>query len=320
MTSVQHRIVAGAVGVTDKDLLIDTVAQASSAGVRPYIAGLVEGLRQRGHNIGADYVIDYREHAPDGIQKAVTDGIKQSKEAKENPLIFPMSTTVLKAAMSVSNSIPIVFPSISHPQQDGVVPGGNATGVSAQRSQTVGECLARFKQTVTSLTTVHVLTRRRYDPAERAQPYLTSSNKSLGLTLVTAEVDSEKDIMDAINGIAPQPSPNGPPIGVLVSPNDLLFAAADKIISTAHTRLPTFFSTTDWVKPNLPSALAGYGVPQYKCGELAAAHVHHVLWNGKNPGDITTVDAKHFEWAVSRSAAAALNIDISQVPNQATII
>jgi len=316
------RIIALAVGLREKNITIDTAEKASE--VRPYIAGLIKGLDERRHTIGTDYVISYKERAPANFREAIETGLKEAEQNSEKPLIFAMSTTTLKAAMAASTKVPIVFPSISDPEADGVARGGNATGVSAKRTQTVGECLAGFKATVPSLTVVHVLRRRDYAPGVRAQRYLEPSGRAANVTLLPADVASLQEIEQKLRNMT-QTGPEGAPQqGVLVSPNDLLFAAAERIIEICQERmLPTFFSVTDWVRKDPPSALAGYGIPQKECGRLAARHVHEIWENEGSVAQvaITDVEPAQFVWAISKNAAAALKIKLSfAVGHKAQII
>src|SRR5215471_16789193 len=95
---------------------------------RPYVAGLIAGLERLGHKRGVDFDIDYVTCEPASLKKGVKDAI----DADKPDAIFAMSTSTLKAAMSVTKDIPIVFPSISDPVDDGVAktcaaPGKNAT-------------------------------------------------------------------------------------------------------------------------------------------------------------------------------------------------
>jgi len=304
------RILAVAVGPKEKNLVIDTVAKGDAAGVRRYIAGLIEGLAKRGHKLGTDFVIDYRERLLRDLKGAVAEGVKQAERAKQAPLIYPMSTSALKAAMSVSTSIPIVFPSISKPEHDGVVPGGNATGVSAMRSQTTDNCLELFKQTVPSLKEVFALHKPNYEPATRSLAKLKFIGKLEGVAFKSVPVKSHQDIAAALGKISQKGSAGKPQRGVMVMPDDMAFSAAEMIGELALKRgLPTFFSMTDCVTNSLPSALAGFGVPQRTCGELAAEHVHEI-WRGAKPGSVPITRGGRFRWVVSRKVAKALKIDI----------
>ena len=146
--------------------------------LRPYIAGLIKGLERLRHRGGESFEIDYVTGEPQGLKKLVKAAIDETKP----DAIFAMSTSALNAAMSVTKDIPIVFPSISDPIEDGVVkscaaPGTNATGIRAMRRQTADECLELFKATVPSLRKVYALHKPNYGPATRAMTALKRAAK-----------------------------------------------------------------------------------------------------------------------------------------------
>src|SRR5215813_4993917 len=139
-----HRILAVAVG-KGADTSASAVARLvigtkHSKEMRPYVAGLISGLEKLGLKPGTDFEIDYATGEPRILKKLVKAAIDDHKP----DAIFGMSTTAVKVAMSVTKDIPIVFPSISDPVEDGVakscpVPGMNATGIRSLRRQSAHE-------------------------------------------------------------------------------------------------------------------------------------------------------------------------------------
>jgi ABC-type uncharacterized transport system substrate-binding protein len=281
------RIVAVAVGPVDKNVVIDTVEKANARGVRRYIGGLVEGLNR--HTIGTDYVIDYMERPLDGLQNAVEKGVKQAEIEKQEVLVFPMSTSALKAAQAIRERKPTVFPSVSDHRDDGIDLGTNATGVSAKRSQNIGKCLDEFKRRVRTLKKVFFLHRPGYRPAERALKIALAAAAGANVTVTAAPVDSPDKIEAVLNDISKQ-GPQGE-VGVLIAPNDMLLGAADMIIEIAgRLSLPTQFPVSDLVDAGHAFA-AGHGVSQRKCGKLAGDYVDKI-WSGQKPGNLPVKQAE----------------------------
>src|ERR1700681_924238 len=60
-------ILAVAIANTPTSKTISDSTPASLAGVRPYIQGLIQRLDIRGYEIGAHYIIDYRESRAAGL-------------------------------------------------------------------------------------------------------------------------------------------------------------------------------------------------------------------------------------------------------------
>jgi putative ABC transport system substrate-binding protein len=307
-TAERATILAIAVG-PDKDFLIDSESAAAERldQVRPYIRGLIDALAPR-KRLGTDFVIVYKEREPADLDKTVAQAVNAT--TTKISLIFPMSTTALHAAMKATTSIPIVFPSISDPAADGVVKEGNATGVSASRTQTAKDCRDRFIALVPTLKTVYALHKSGYGPATRALPSVLSPGP---VVVEPLAVQSRQEIQQKISSLTVS---NPGEVGILVLPSDLMFSAASEIVEAAHKRgIPTFFPITHVVRADGLGALAGYGVPQHVCGELAADYVHKILWEGKRPQDLPVKTADRFECVVSRKAAAKMKITINAGPD-----
>jgi putative tryptophan/tyrosine transport system substrate-binding protein len=311
-----YRILAVAVG-QGADANASAVARTviktpHSKEMRPYVAGLISGLEKLGLKPGTDFEIDYATAEPKTLKKLVKAAIDQHKP----DAMFAMSTTAVKVAMSVSKDIPIVFPSISDPVEDGVakscsVPGMNATGIRSMRRQSVHEGLELFKMTVPSLKTVYGLHKPLYGPATRALAAVKKAAKKAKVAFKPVTVRSHKDIAKALDAISQSGAAGSPQVGVMVMPDDLVLSAWRYVAETAQEKkLPTFYPVTDWVREG-SSAFAGYGVPQHTGGEAAAAYMRKVL---------DGVPAKHlpihrvggFEWAVNRNVARALGLTIPE--------
>lgn len=288
------------------------VAVGAGRTKRPYIPGLVDGLERLGQKLDVDYKIVYMEAEPESLKKVIATALKESKPE----VIFPMSTTAVEAAMTLSKDVPIVFPSISDPLADKFIrsyarPGKNATGVRALRTQTSPDCLELFKATVPSLQKVFGLYHERYDPATRAFPGLRQAAKRARVVFKPLPVKQRGQIVPTLEKLAQTGPPGEARVGVLVLPDDVMLSAWDLIIGTAQDkrRIPTFFPITDWVKGNPPSALGGFGVPQRACGEATAPYVHQIF-GGVSPGDLPVRIVGRFEWAINRSVAAQLKIEV----------
>jgi ABC-type uncharacterized transport system substrate-binding protein len=247
--------------------------------VRLYINGLIDGLKP-GHPLGSDYVIEYMESDLQNIDSDVAAAVK----ANNPDLIFAMSTTAVQAAQKATASIDIVFPSVSDPKDDGCDKPPKVTGVSARRSQKMRDCLDDFKRRVPSLAKVYFLYKPGYGPAERA------------LKEVKSEVDGAQiNSADEIEKVVGALRENGK-VGILVAPVDFLLGGAQRVIAAADKKgFYTHFPVPDLVPPH-SSTVSGYGVPQYRCGELAAEHVDKIL-RGQPPGGVIHVKDSDFRSA-----------------------
>src|SRR5258707_3619750 len=113
---------------------------------------------------------------------------------------------------------------------------------------------------------------------------------------------------------------------------DSLVLSVDLFLGTARAirelvqvqkNIPTSWLLSDWVKPELPSALGGFGVAQERCGKRTAKPVDQILWtNPKGSALPEVIDAADhdFEWAVSSAAAAALKIPLADIGGHPSVI
>jgi putative ABC transport system substrate-binding protein len=313
--AVMKRILAIAVGMNpdkgSREVFRNIIGGSQEVPVRPYVIGLIDGLKVLGLAPGRDFQIDYATCEPKGFSQFVKATLGQT-----NPdAMFAMSTTAVKAAMAASKTVSVVFPSISDPIEDGIVkscaaPGKNATGIQAMRRQTADECLELFKATVPSLRRIFGLHKPRYDPATRAYKNVRLAARRAGVTFTPLTAKSHTEIVSILSAMSPKVGKNGPEDGVLVMPDDLALSAWPKIAAICRDRkIPNFFPVTDWVKDAAPSALAGFGIPQYACGEAAAAYMHKIL-NGVPAQSLPVKRAGGFEWAVNNTLAKAMGITI----------
>jgi len=310
-----QRILAVAVGLDPEkgspEVFHNVIGSNRGEQLRPYVAGLIARLDKLGHKPGQDFQIDYATCEPKGLSKLVKAAVAETKP----DAMFAMSTSALKAAMLASKDIPIVFPSISDPMADGVVkscaaPGKNATGIQAMRRQTADECLELFKATVPSLRKVFAMHKPNYGPATRAMKSLRQAARRAGVTFTPVLVKSHKDIAYKLSAMSQKRRDGEPEIGLQVLPDDLVLSAWRKITELAREKeIPTFFPVTDWVRDAVPSALAGFGIPQRACGEAAAEYMHKIL-QGVHPGDLPVKRAGGFEWAVNRKLARDIGVSI----------
>jgi hypothetical protein len=214
-----------------------------------------------------------------------------------------MSTTVAQAAATftanVNPNLPVVAIVSTHTGYP-----NNFCGVSARRHQIGRQYYEKFLAAVPSLNTVYVLSKPGYAPSDLSLQNIRNGAQPVQIVEVpVAAPYSATEIQNAINGIVG-------PGGLLILPVDSFFGAADAIIGWAHAKgLPDFWSVTDWVRHDLPSALGGYGVSQQRCGQLMGDKVHSI-WstaNIPNPPFTEVTSAPNFDWAASDAAAASLN-------------
>lgn len=313
MADKMKTILAVAIG-PERNLSISSKIAAGQA--RPYIDGLIEGLANYGHNIGQDYEIVYRERPnldAKGGHLASAFGPDGGTPAN---LIFGMSTTVVRAANNAKLGLPIVGV-VSDRKAEGLGKAGKITGISARRSQTVGEGFECFLATVPSLKRVLVLHKPKYGPSDRSLKVIGKVAKRHGVAVKPIPVKSREEIEAKLGKLPKRDSKKAPEVGLFVLPVDTSISAADRIVEIVQgdKNTPVFFSITDVVSGSPTSALAARGVPQQLCGKLMAEYVDKILWQNADPSKLPVKAASDdmFEWVISKAAAKSLNIKLPQV-------
>jgi hypothetical protein len=276
------------------------------AGVRPYIQGLITGLKNNGFAIGsgADYVISYQQ---------CTDG-ELTKVFKGNPnpdVVFCMSIRVVKHAQPIYRATPIVGVVSDHTAYAGT----NITGFSAKRFQSALDGYNNFLKTVQRLTAIYVLHHSGHDPSINA---LKSIQQAYPAGPYAPHVVPVKE---GLNIIAELNRNNIPKTaGVFVLPVDRCFGEADDIISWQNQKqVPTFWPVTDWVNSGPSGALGGYGVPQDYCGQRMGAKVAFIWKNGGAIPPFEDCKQTDLQWIASRNTAGALQVTLG-APAGLTII
>ena len=309
-------ILAVAIGDSGKSEEVYTEAQLE--GKRPYLKGIVDRLKTitvpgsnpaRNYALGraGDYVIDYREFAPNELDGK--DSFKPNASLPADFLIFAMSTTVAWSALRHETVKPIVA-IVSNAKDVGIY-ADNVCGVSGKRSQYGRDYYEKFLKTVATpaLTKVYVLVKEGYAPCLDALRLIEQSNVGPGPTVVNVSrpgaIESAITYLDKNSG------------GLLILPADWFFAARQEITEWARQQqLPDFWPVADWVIGDQKSPLGGFGVSQQKCGELLGEQIAEVWKNGIPKGSgkrwVYVKDGDR-EWKASQKAANSLGITLGPV-------
>ena len=162
--------------------------------VRPYISGLIHGLAALKCELGTDFVIDYKQNWLDHMAK----GHAFADMPKHPALIYAMSTKVMRAAGEHTKEIPIVFPNCSEFGDERFVKAGRATGFSARRTQTAGDCFDRFFMAVPTLKQVLILHINEHDISENALALVKAAASKKGVESKPILVRSHPDLLEQL--------------------------------------------------------------------------------------------------------------------------
>src|ERR1700730_12248892 len=197
-------------GVRRVGVLMNTVATDTE--FQSYVAVFIQGLRRLGWVEGQNLRVDVRWNAGNA-------GLSQTYAAQLIGLmpdvILVASTTNLTAIRRATNTVPVVFVSVSDPVAQGFVasvrqPGGNITGFSRYEFSIGGKWLGLLKEAAPGLSRVAVMFNPDTSPQSKFfMQAIEAAAASLGVQVIAAPVRATADIESALESFGRQPNGRG---------------------------------------------------------------------------------------------------------------
>jgi putative ABC transport system substrate-binding protein len=212
------------------------------------------------------------------------------------------------AAKRATSVIPIVFV-VSDPVGTGLVaslarPGGNATGLSNQGSDTAGKRVELLREVVPNLRRLAVLANESNPVARREAEGVRAAAHALGVEVAPLDVRRADDI--------------APAFAALDSQADALYVVGDPLSVTnmltisalaLKARLPDMYSIREAV---LAGGLMSYGANLSDLFGRAAELVDRIL-RGEKPADIPVEQPTKFDLVINLKTAKALGVTVPPV-------
>jgi putative tryptophan/tyrosine transport system substrate-binding protein len=254
---------------------------AGSAGAStPFLAALLEGLRQLDWIEGKTVVMAYRyaENRNDRLPELATELVRLNVD-----VIVAAGTLAPLAAKHATTTIPIVMTAAGDPLGSGLVaslaqPGGNVTGLSLMMSDVSGKRLELLKELVPGLSRVAVLW-------NSTNPYPTSvfketedAARTLGIEVQSLEVKGPADFA-TVFGLARQKRPDA----LFTIDDPLIVSQLNKILEfAAANRLPAIYGVPEFAAAG---GLMAYGTSLPDLYRRAATYVDKIL-RGAKPAEL----------------------------------
>jgi putative tryptophan/tyrosine transport system substrate-binding protein len=259
-----------------------------------------EGLRELGYVEGQNVVIEFRIGTLDELPRLAEELVRSKVD-----VILASASSAGIAAKKATASIPIVFTSLSHPVEIGLIkslarPGGNITGVTVNAGATIGKRLELLRELVPTLKQVAVLTHPMHptDPVQRKE--MEEAARALGLQLKPAAVRGPEDFEAAFKAVRGA--------GGLLNIDTPLFTTyrTQFVELTAKSRLPAVWANRTVVEAG---GLMSYGTYIPALFRRAAVYVDKIL-KGAKPGDLPIEQPSKFELVINLKTAKALRLTI----------
>ena len=265
------------------------------------IAAFVERLRELGWIEGRTIAIDYRwtEGRDDRLAEIAAEFVRLKVD-----IIVTAGTPQTLAAKHATSVIPIVFAAVGDPVGAGVVeslarPGGNATGLSMQQTDTAGKRLELLRDVIPSLRRLAIMANS--DNPSNDMREAQAAARALGLEAVTSEIRRRADIAAAFDALKGR-------VEALYICNDPLVGTyrVHFITLALGMRLPTMFFSRDQVEAG---GLMSYGSNFQDLYRRTAELVDKIL-RGAKPAKIPVEQPTKFDLVINVITAKALGLEI----------
>jgi len=275
---------------------------ADASAFSPWTAAFVARLGELGWIEGKTIAIEYRWSQ--GRSERYAEIAAEFVRLKVDAIVTVGSAVpIVRQATTV---IPIVFAVGIDPVGSGLVaslaqPGGNVTGLSIQANELAGKRLEFARELIPQLHRLAIMFN-----VGNAQPVLEmgetqAAARMLGLEVAPLVIQRAEDIAPAFQTLKTRAD------ALYVAVDQLIVANRTSILTSAlGVRLPTIFSTRDFVKVG---ALMSYGPSYTERFGRAADYVDKIL-RGAKPGDLPVEQPTKFELVINLTTAKALGLDV----------
>jgi putative ABC transport system substrate-binding protein len=287
-----------------------TVLRVGSCSLRNPAIGFLEAFRLRmtelGYVVGQNLILDYVDLNGQADQYFV--GTTQLVERKADVIIAFGPEDALKAAMTATNTIPIVMAAIDFdPFALGYVtnqarPTGNVTGIVLEQIELAAKRLQLVRDAFPAISKATVF----WDRISRDQWRATRDNANrFGFDLFDVELDNYP--YDYTRALAQVPADYRGFLFVTTSP---LFARdRDRIVQfSLLNRLPSMFVFREYVDQG---GLASYGPNRSVMSRRVADYVHRIA-RGARPVELPIERPNIFELVINQRTAKSLGLEFSQ--------
>ena len=295
-------VVAGAPSPARAQTRVGILVQELERAQSQSIKGLSEQLKRLGYEEKKNLFFETRDAK--GNRGALPAAASELLARKVN-LIFTTGTSATRAALAVTEAIPIVFVNPGDPLAAGLTtPSGerakNLTGVAAYAGNTTEKRLLLLKEILPGLTKIlifydanNVFSRANFTSAETAA-------KKLGLQVVGYAIKSSDELKTTIASL-----PTEPATALFQIADDLFESQFEFLFETARAKkLPTMFNEESWA---IRGALAAYGPSYIEMGRQAAGLVDQIL-KGEKPTSLPIVHADKFDLTLNYRTARFLDV------------
>jgi putative ABC transport system substrate-binding protein len=268
------------------------------------IGAIRQGLKDTGYIEGRNLAIKYRS----------ADGRFDRLRAIAAELVADPVTTIVAlgpaaalAAKGVSSTIPIVFAIGADPVDLSLVPslnrpGGNVTGVTFFINTLGAKRLELLRELVPSATVIGFIVNAKNPTSQSQTADVQAAARAHGITLVTLDASSERDIDTAFASFVQQRVD-----AVIVGADGFFLSRRDQLVGlAARHALPAMYYLREFAEIG---GLISYGASITDAYRLTGGYVGRIL-KGEKPADLPVQQTVKFELVLNLKTAKMLGLEI----------
>jgi putative ABC transport system substrate-binding protein len=269
---------------------------------KTFVEAFQQGLRERGYVDGQNVVVKllFTDGSVDELPRLAEELVRSKVD-----VILASAAPPAMAAKKATTSVPIVFASVIHPVEIGLVPSlgrplGNVTGVALNPADLVGKRLELLRELVPTLRQVAVL-RDQVNPTNPVQLEGTEvAARTLGMQLELVSVRGPNDFDAAFKAVRGAD-------GLLVLESSLFTTYRVRLVGlAAASRLPAIYGYREMVDAG---GLISYGANIPDMYRRAATYVAKIL-KGAKPADLAVEQPTTLDLVINLRTAKALGLSV----------
>ena len=294
--------VAGLAQQAGKLPTLGIIGSGTPATQSHWYAAFVQRLRELGWIDGRTVAIEYRwaEGRDERFAEIAAEFLRRKVD-----VIVTSSTVGVVATKQATSIIPIVFVA-GDPVGTGLVaslarPGGNATGLSLQQTETNGKRFELLREVVPGLSRLAILANVGSPAVVLDMRGVQATARTYGLEVITLEIRRGEDITPAFEALKGRA--------------EALYVVVDPLVNTYRirintwvlaARLPTIHTLREGVEAG---GLMSYGANFPDLLRRAADFVDKIL-RGTKPADLPVEQPTKFDLVINITTAKALGLEI----------
>ena len=271
---------------------------------KPWVAALVQRLRELGWVEGRTIAIEYRwaEGRSERIEDITAEFVRLNVD------VIVTGGIAVPAAKRATSVIPIVFTLAPDPVGSGLVaslarPRGNVTGLSNQSSDLSGKRIELLREVVPRLRRLAIIANTDNPQTAFEVADTEAAAHKLGLVAVISKFRTADDIAPAIEALKGRA--------------DALYVVSDGLANANRVRintfalaagLPTMHANREYIETG---GLVSYGANYPDLFRRAGDYVDKVL-RGAKPADLPVEQPTKFDLVINLTTAKALGLKIPE--------